>query len=275
MSLTANQLAANGNYADVNGARLYYEVAGAGHPLVLLHAGVADSRMWDAQWAAFARHYTVIRYDRRGFGRSEMPPAPFSYHEELQGLLRHLGVERAHLLGASQGGQIALDATLAYPELVSALVLVDAALGGYQWSDQMRHFGAEEDEALERGDLAAASDLNVRTWVDGPHRSPGQVDPAIRELVREMQHRAFTLDSPDAELRPLAPPAAGRLAEVRAPTLVAVGDLDMGDMQAIADVLAAGIACARKVVFDGAAHLPSMEQPERFNQVVLDFLRGV
>jgi pimeloyl-ACP methyl ester carboxylesterase len=195
MSPTTNQPAANGNYADVNEARLYYEVAGAGHPLVLLHAGVADSRMWDAQWTAFARHYTVIRYDRRGFGRSEMPPASFSYHEELR------------------------------------------ALGGYQWSDEMRRFGAEEDVALEQGDLAAASDLNVRTWVDGPHRPPGQVDPAIRELVREMQHRAFTLDSPDAELRPLEPPAAGRLAQVRAPTLVAVGDLDMGDMQAIADVL--------------------------------------
>ncbi len=271
---TVNQPASNGHYANVDGASLYYEIAGTGRPLVLVHAGIADSRMWDAQWEVFARHYTVIRYDMRGFGRSEMPPAVFSNHQDLHGLLNHLGVGPVALLGASFGGRVAIDFTLAYPDLVSALVLVGAALGGHDWSEEVQRFGAAEDAALEQGDLAAATDLNVRMWVDGPHRSPDQVAPAIRERIREMQLRAFTLDSPGAESRPLDPPAAGRLAEIRAPTLALVGDRDVGDILTIADLLAAQIAGARKALIAGAAHLPSMEQPDLFNRIVLDFLRA-
>jgi 3-oxoadipate enol-lactonase len=271
---TINQPASNGQYADVEGARLYYEVAGAGRPLVLVHAGIADSRMWDAQWDVFARHYQVIRYDMRGFGRSEMPPAAFSHHQDLYGLLNHLGIGPVALLAASFGGRVAIDFTLAYPDLVSALVLVDSALGGHDWSEEVQRFGAAEEAALEQGDLAAATDLNVRMWVDGPHRSPDQVDPAIRERIREMQLRAFMLDTPGAEYRPLDPPAAGRLDEIHAPTLALVGDQDVGDILTIADLLAAQIAGARKALIAGAAHLPSMEQPDPFNQVVLDFLRA-
>jgi 3-oxoadipate enol-lactonase len=260
-------------YANIDGARIYYEVAGEGHPLLLLHAGVADSRMWDDQWQPFARRYRAIRYDMPGFGQSRFPDGPYTAYNDPAGLLRWLGIEQAHVVGVSWGGRTALDFTLAYPEMVSALVLVCPSMSGEEPSEEVRRFGSEEDALVERGDLAAAAELNVRMWVDGPRRAPEQVDRSVRDRVREMQHLAFTIPTPDSlELVDLEPPAIARLADVRAPTLVVVGDQDIDHKLAIADRLAAEIPAARQVVFPGAAHMVTMEQPAEFNRVVLDFL---
>jgi pimeloyl-ACP methyl ester carboxylesterase len=266
------QLSTSG-FADIDGARIYYEVAGEGHPLLLLHAGVADSRMWDDQWQTFAQRYRTIRYDMPGFGQSRFPDGPYTAHNDPAGLLRRLGITQAHIVGVSWGGRTALDFTLAYPEMVSALVLVCPSVSGEEPSDEVRRFGAEEDALVERGDLAAADELNVRMWVDGPRRAPQQVDRSVRDRVREMQHLAFTIPTPEG-LAPidLEPPAMARLAEVRAPTLIAVGDLDIDHKLAIADRLATEIPGARKIVFRGAAHMLTMEQPGQFNRAVLDFL---
>src|SRR5688500_4113635 len=117
--------------ADVNGARIYYEVAGEGEPLVLVHAGIADSRMWDGQLTAFADRNRVIRHDMRGFGMSAMVDGPFSHHDDLRGLLDSLDVERAHLVGCSMGGGAVLDFALGYPQRVVNLVLVGSAVGGF------------------------------------------------------------------------------------------------------------------------------------------------
>ncbi len=110
-------------FLDTQGAPLYYEVAGTGHPLLLIHAGVADSRMWDQQFQTFAQHYQVIRYDLRGFGQSSVPAGPFANHKDTFALLEHLGIKQAHVIGISFGGLVALDFTLAFPEKVTALVL--------------------------------------------------------------------------------------------------------------------------------------------------------
>jgi pimeloyl-ACP methyl ester carboxylesterase len=260
-------------FADINGARLYYEVVGAGHPLLLLHAGVADSRMWDDQWQPFARRYRAIRYDLPGFGQSQLPGQPYALHDAVAELLGFLGVERAHVVGVSFGGRIALDFALAHPEMLSALVLVCPDVGGAQPSDALRRFGEEEEALLERGDLAAATELNLRMWVDGPQRTSDQVDPSVRERVREMQHHAFAIPMTEGfELLRLEPPAIERLAEVRAPTLIVIGNLDQPEKLALADRLVDEIPGARKVVIPGAAHMVSMERPAEFNQVVLDFL---
>ena len=260
-------------FADIGGAQIYYEVAGVGHPLLLVHAGVADSRMWDEQWEPFARRYRAIRYDIPGFGQSRFPDGPYAAHEDITGLLRSLDVEKAHIVGVSWGGCIALDFALLHPEMVSALVLVCPSVSGEDRSEAVRRFGAEEEALLERGDLAAAAELNVRMWVDGPRRSPEQVDQSVRNRVREMQHHAFTIPTPEG-LEPIdiEPPAIERLAEVRVPTLVIVGDHDIDEKLAIVDRLAAEIPGARKIVFSDAAHMLTMEQPAEFNHVVLDFL---
>jgi 3-oxoadipate enol-lactonase len=265
---------AHAGFAEANGASLYYEVTGGGHPLLLLHAGVADSRMWDDQFPVFAQYYRVIRYDRRGFGRTVVSAEPFSNHDDAAHLLSSLGVEKAYVVGVSFGGYVAIDFTLAYPEMVDALVLSAPNVSGYEpSSDELLRFCTEEEEALARGDLAAATELNVRMWVDGPDRTPDQVNPAVRERVREMQLHAFAMDIPEAvERRSLTPPAITRLVEIQVPTLIIVGEQDVPEFLGISNLVAAGIRGAKKVVIPGAAHLPSMEEPELFNRIVLDFL---
>ncbi len=262
-------------YADVHGARLYYEMRGAGHPLVLVHAGIADSRMWDDQFAVFAEHYRVIRYDIRGFGKSVMPPGSSSTSRDLHGLLQALGVTRTHVVGLSIGGGIAIDFTLQHPEMVSALVLVASGLGGKQPSEEMQRADAAVDAALERGGIDAAVEAENRLWVDGPKRTPEQVDPTVRARVSEMNGALYRLPEVDAPRERLDPPAVGRLGEIHVPTLVIVGDGDVPDVIETADMLAQGIAGARKVVFPDVAHMVTMERPIEFNRIVLDFLRVV
>lgn len=260
-------------FADLNGADLYYQVGGKGDPLVLLHAGVADSRMWDDQVGAFAKHYKVIRYDMRGYGKSAVPSGPVSNHDDVASLLGFLHVEKAYIVGQSYGGCVAIDFALAHPEMVAALVLGAPNVGGHEFSEEVRRFGAKEDDLLDGGNITGATELNLRMWVDGPHRTPDQVDASVRERVREMQFHAFNMPVPDdAEWQPLTPPAIGRLDEIRVPTLIIVGDQDVSEFLRLADIVAEGIAKAEQVVIPGVAHLPNMEKPAEYNRVVLDFL---
>jgi 3-oxoadipate enol-lactonase len=260
-------------FAEIDGAQIYYEVAGAGHPLLLIHAGVADSRMWDDQWALFAQHYRVIRLDMAGYGQSQVPNRPFASHAQVAQLLTLLGAERAHVVGVSWGGRVALDFALVYPQMLDALVLVCPSVSGEEPAEDVQRFGEEEERLIELGDLDAASELNVRTWVDGPHRGPEQVDPSVRDRVRMMQHLAFTIPEPEgAALIRLDPPAIGRLAEVRSRTLVVVGDLDIDEKVAMAKRAANEIPGAQLITFHGTAHMLTMERPEEFGRAVLDFL---
>ena len=261
-------------YAPVNGARLYYEEDGEGEPLLLLHAGVADSRMWDAQFSAFARNFRTIRFDLRGFGMSQMPAGEFCNYEDVAGLLDVLQIERARVLGLSFGGLIALDFALAHPERVSALVLGAPSVSGAEPSARIREFWQAEEKAFEDGDLEGATELNLRLWVDGPQREAGQVDAGVRALVGTMQSEIFEMEIPDdIDERELDPPAIGRLGEIRVPTLVVVGSLDLEEKIQQAQDVAAQVADGRCAVIDGAAHMVNMEKPEEFNRVVLDFLR--
>jgi 3-oxoadipate enol-lactonase len=202
-------------------------------------------------------------------------PQPCSHGRDLIALLQQLGIQQASLVGASLGGRVALEVAVAHPQVVSALVLADAALPGYAWSDEIRAFGAAEDAALERGDLDAAVEANLRMWVDGPRRPPAAVDPEVREQVRQMQRRAFQLQLPvweDADEDLLVSNFAERLHEVRASTLVVVGGEDASDFHHIAAQLARQIRGARHTVIPNAAHLPSLERPAAFNELVLRFL---
>jgi pimeloyl-ACP methyl ester carboxylesterase len=257
---------------------LAHDVDGEGPAVLLVHEGIADRRMWEPQVGAFVdAGHTVVRCDLRGFGDSELVPGPFSNVGDLHELLGSLGIERAALVGGSYGARVALEYTLTHPEAVDALVLMGPGLRDVDWSDEVEEFGRKEDELVEAGDIEAAVELNVRMWVDGPARTPSQVDPAVRERVREMQRRAFEvgLAVPDAGPdEPFDPPASARLGELRCPVLIVVGDLDQPDILRVADQLATGIPGARKEVIPGTAHVPSMEKPEEFNRLVLDFLQA-
>lgn len=272
----SSSLPAQTGFFEVNGAKLYYEVAGSGHPLVFCHAGIADRRMWDEQFPVFAERYRVIRYDHRGFGQSTLPPEPFSLSEDLYGLLRHLGVEKAYIVGCSMGGSTAVDLAVTHPEIVGALVTVGAGLSGFDapGTPEEEALFADVEKAAEAGDFDRANDIEVHIWVDGPNRQPDQVNSAVRERVREMNLPGFMREWEYKTLKPV-PPTAERLASISVPALVLYGDQDVSDIHAIARKLASDIPGATLVVMHNTAHVPNMEQPEAFNRIVLDFLAQV
>lgn len=260
---------------EINGTRLYYEEAGQGFPLVLLHAGIADRRMWDGQFEVFAKHYRTIRYDMRGFGQSQIPPGAYAHRSDLYQLLRSLGIEKAYFVGCSQGAKAATDFTLEHPEMTAGLVLVGPALSGYQDKSEDPPLEMEIEAAEEQGDLERVNELEVRLWVVGQHRGADEVDPAVRSLVLEMNRIALDASQGAGEHLSLDPPAVARLGEIRVPTLVIYGDLDLPQIIERARFLADGIPGAKLVVLTGTAHLPNMERPEAFNQIVLSFLESV
>jgi 3-oxoadipate enol-lactonase len=254
---------------------LYHEVKGAGPAVLFLHEGIADSRMWEPQWTSFAGRYRLLRCDLPGYGRTPIEKLPLTHAHDVVGLLEERDISAAGIVGASLGGRVALEVAIARPELVRAIVLQDAGLPGVKWSEAVRAYGAAEDDAVARGDLEAATEINLRMWVDGPRRTATEVDSHVRAMVAEMQRHALELQAPyweHLEENLLVPDVAARLGEVRAPTLVLVGEKDVQDMHALAERFATEIPHARLATIPDAAHLPNLEQPEAFDELVLEFL---
>ncbi len=258
----------------LNGARIHYERSGTGFPVLFIHAGIADSRMWEPQAKAFARHFDIVRPDLRGFGDTALPPAPYSGIADLSALLDHLHIDRAHVVGCSMGGRLALDLALEHPRRVERLVLVAAGVSGSNLGAADAALFAEVEEADKAGDMDAVNRAEVRLWVDGPRRREGSAPATVRALVLDMNGRSLHTDWASAESQPIARPAIGRLSEITAPTLVIAGDQDLPHCLANADLIASKVPGARKVIIKDAAHLPSLERPEEFNRIVLDFLRA-
>jgi pimeloyl-ACP methyl ester carboxylesterase len=260
---------------------LTYERSGptGSTPILLLHAGIADRRMWDSVWPTLTAGRDVVRVDLRGFGEStERPAGPWSPRADVGATLDALGVERAHVVGCSFGAGVAVELALERPAAVASLVL--AAPGGSlitERTEELAAFWELEGKAVEAGDLDAAVEANVTAWVDGPHRGPDVVPAAVRDAVRTMQRRNFdlTIDWPDEVWEAddeLDPEAHERLDEITAPTLVIVGRLDIDSIQLAADHLLAGLDNVRGVSWDDVAHLPSMERPDDFAAEVLDWV---
>lgn len=265
--------------AMIDGVALRGEIAGDGEPVVLLHAGICDRRMWHDAFGALAERYLTVRYDLRGFGDS-VPDAthaatPFSHHTDLLAVLDHLGIARAALVGASFGGQVALDTAIAAPDGVSRLATVCSFPGGWRWSVALRRAVAEIDGALDDGDLDRANEAEIALWIDGPRRGPDEVNPGVRRFVAGMNRTALGSGFDGEGERPLDPPAIDRLAGVRCPTLVMIVDLDLPDAIAAGEHLARAIAAASLHRFPDAAHLPALERPDRFLDVLDAFLNGV
>jgi pimeloyl-ACP methyl ester carboxylesterase len=258
-------------FAPVDGCRLYYEVRGAGPAIVLIHAGLWDLRIWDDQMEPFAKGHTVVRFDLPGFGRSEFPDRPFLIRGQIADLLRFLEVVPAAVLGCSIGGQIALDFTLEHPEMVGRLVLVAAGMSGDDTPDDpdMIKVLEEAEEAFKAGDLERMVDLQLQVW------TPFRTDPEVDQRIRDIAMANRRVDTMDWSLsQRLDPPAAGRLGEVRVPTLVVLGEHDVRPMAVIGEKLTRGIPGARKMVIRDADHLPNMRAPDEFNRIVLEFLSG-
>jgi pimeloyl-ACP methyl ester carboxylesterase len=252
-----------------------FDDEGSGPPIALVHAGVADRRMWAPLVADLAGRHRLIRHDVRGVGETLPPTGPWSHHTDVLDLLDELLVPRVHLVGASMGAGIATEAALARPGLAASLTLVapgGALLDGAP--ESFRPIWAAEVEALDRGDLDAAVEINLRAWVDG-NRPPDAIDPGVRAFIGRMQREAFELpewDADDAPEHELRPPAARRLHELDCPVLVVVGEADDRAILALGERIVAEAPNARLVVWPEVGHMLSLERPASFAELVASFV---
>ena len=243
--------------------------------MVFLHAGVGDSRMWEPQAAGLGKDFDVIAPDMRGYGESELPPGSWSPVADVLALMDTLHIREApHVVGCSIGGGVAIDFALEHPERVSKLVLVGAGVSGMPHDHKYDDLYTEVDAAEETKDLDVLNNAEMKLWLVGPGRTPDQVDRRLRDLFLDMNGISLKTNFASAPARKVDPSAFGRLAEIKAPTLVIVGDEDLSEIKDTADLLVSKIPGARKAVIHDAAHLPNLEHPDKFNRIVLDFLNG-
>ncbi len=240
--------------------------------MVLIHAGVANLRMWDDQVSALRDAYRVIRYDTRGFGRTETDAVEFSNRADIAALLDHLGEASAHVVGFSRAGSIALDFAIEFPERVRSLVVGAGGIGGYESPDESPEADFEAAERmLEAKDWAGLSEWEAAYWADGPGQSADRV-PDVHSRVHAWVLGNYRAEKEEGQPQRLDPPAVGRLHELKAPLLVAIGTLDEPGTQESMRHLAAAVPGARLEVFEGVAHMINLEQPERFNSLLRTFL---
>ena len=256
-------------YVDVGGGRLFYEELGRGSAIVLLHDGLLHRETWDAQFPVLAESHRVVRYDRRGYGRSTPAEAPFSHIRDLDSVFTALGIERAVIVGCSSGGELAIDYTLAHPERVSGLVLVGPIVSGMGYTE---HFSTRGGRFHPTEKTTLDEVIEYFSNVDPYAIAPGNLEAKARanELLRanpqNLNWAAYQL------IEPAARPALPNLGEIAVPTLIVVGEFDIPDVHAHCGAIEAGIRGAKRVVMSGAGHLVHMEQPEAFDALVTRFL---
>jgi pimeloyl-ACP methyl ester carboxylesterase len=251
----------------VPGSHLYYEVRGSGPPVVLIHGGNLDAGMWDADVPVLAKTFRVVTYDVRPYGRSGPATPDYAWHEDLRALLDHLKIPRADLVGLSLGARLAINFALAYPARVDRLVLAGPGIDGWTFAPDPHLPGLIA--AAKARDAKQATAL----WLQHPYMAPAMRDPAVATRLRQLAARNehIWLNDIGPAVVP-SPPAMTRLGEIRAPTLVLVGTLDLPDILRSADRIERDVGGARKVVLPDVGHLINLEAPDRFRALVTDFL---
>jgi pimeloyl-ACP methyl ester carboxylesterase len=267
-------------YAPVHNGELFYAVDGdANAPAVIfIHACICDHSLWDPQIAAFAKHYHVLRFDQRGHGASRTQDTEYSRCRDVLDVMKHVGIEKAVMIGCSCGGQLALDLAVAHPERVSGVVWVCGGLSGLPWPppdldtwEEMKQVEILEalTEAKKMDELA---DAETHMWVNGLGQAKDRASAAIYRRVLQTVKASQDRKDGKAKEIPINPTAIERLSALKIPMLLVIGGLDVESTQWSASHILKGLPSAQKVVFEDAAHLPSAEQPNRFNKVVLEFL---
>ena len=264
-------------FVEVPGGRILAESEGKGPSIVLIHAAIVDLRSWDAVVPGLVRAgFRVVRYDCRGFGESTTDDVAFSNRADLVAVLDAFGIHRAALVGNSNGGEIAFDTAIEFPERVVAVVGVGAGLGGYlakPTPQEKALFGEWASlTSMPEVDREKLVELGVRIWVDGPGQSPHRVSDAIHDAVTEMLRPLMQPNRVEGRSEPLHPPATDRLKELRCPVLAVTGSLDVSTIPTTARYLAEKAPNARAVVMPDVAHMIGMEAPDKLNELVVDFL---
>lgn len=259
-------------FAQASKTQIYFESVGEGEAVVFIHAGIADSRMWDPQFEAVPDGFKFVRVDLRGFGHSKIPREPYTDCEDVLAVMDHLGIENAVMVGCSVGAEATLDLATFAPYRLSGMVLIGASAPGFdppsaeyrspQWPEAI--------EAFEAGDMERVAELEAEIWVVGRDRNRSEVDAAVFDLVREMDLAALKTENKRVERRKA--PQLEALPHVDIPCLVVVGEHDLPQLLEAAEHLEDTFDHATRVVVKKAAHLPSLEQPETFNRAFYDFL---
>jgi 3-oxoadipate enol-lactonase len=249
---------------DVNGARLWYDEAGSGPAVLLLHGGLGDSGLWDPVVPLLAERFRTIRSDLRFYGRSTGPAVPWSWQDDAIGVLDALGIERAALVGLSLGGKLALDIALAHPERLWAVAGVAPGLGGHSGGAYSEEQDARYEAAEAAGDLDAAMEIDLEVW------APLGADDRIRQLWRETPE-AKSLPADLEPITPSGPPAKERLGELAVPTLVVTASHDPPGMREIGPLVEREAPDARHVELD-SDHYLTLREPELLSRVLVEFL---
>ena len=259
---------------NIDNAAIYYEVAGAGQPLVFIHAGVADSRQWNNEFEIFASGYQVIRYDLRGYGKSEPAEGEFNYLHDLAALLDHLKIEQpAVIIGCSMGGGLALDFAVKFPGRVAALVLVAAAPSGLELDVEEPEKFLLVEEAEKAGDLDLVAELETQIWFDGG-RDTDSINKDMRKLAFDMNRQALAHDSMHlgTRLPNTEPSVSDRFGELDVPVLAMIGSHDIPYMYAALEFMIEKIPNIQTAKINNAAHMPNMDDPAGFYSLVANFL---
>ncbi len=266
-------------FAQVNGARLYYERAGSGMPFVMIHAGIADCRMWDKEFATFSRSHLALRFDMRGYGKSTPVEGEFNIQDDLEALLAKLDIPSPIILmGCSMGGGLSIDFALSHPDRVSQLILVGSDPAGLEleapWPDELF---AQSEAAFKAGDVDRVAELDMQIWFDGIGRSPQDVDARARRKAGAMaklvtEHELTGIGTHVRKTK--AKSAAARLNELTMPTLIVIGENDLPYLKLAADYLVDKLPAASKLLMPDAGHLPNLEHPELFQKAIREFLAG-
>ena len=232
--------------------------------------------MFDGIWEPLARQFRVIRYDMRGFGKSDPVTGPVCRRDDLARLLDHLGITRAHMVGSSMGGEMSLDLALERPDLVRSITLVNSTPSGFEMQGEPPRYLFEMFGCAQNGDVDRTNELQICIWLDGMFREPDQMDEGLRKKAKEINRnpveRKTFLIADMQPANPLTPPAVTRLEAVKCPALIMAGSLDHSEVLRAASEMAKRIPGATQVIMDGCAHVPSFEQPEVFLSHLMNFL---
>ncbi|GAA3401057.1 alpha/beta fold hydrolase [Paenibacillus hodogayensis] len=259
-------------YVLVEGTKLYYESAGEGEAVVLMHGAFMTAGVWDATFETLSKQYRVVRYDWRGMGKSDLGITPYRSYDDLRSLLDALEIDRAHVVGLSAGGYVAVEFALAYPERVATLSLVAAGLFGLPESEPLQRDNALFYEAAQAGDMPAMLQAWTQMWLDGPMQPSDRVDEAVRRKFQELSRQSLSRFAEFEMPQMLVPAPIGRLGEIAVPTLVVAGEFDYPDAHAAAGRFMQDIPGARQEQLSDCAHIPPMDCPERFNELLGTFL---
>ena len=272
----AEEIQIETGYAEVNGTRLYYEVAGEGDVILLIHGNGGDRRHWDEQFEVFAKDYKVLRFDVRGFGNSAVPVVgqPYSCNDDIKALLEFLDISKAHIAGFSLGCGFAVDFVIEHPEMSRSLIAVGPWIFGYR-SESISELNSslvDIPKILEKEGKMPA----FEAWMNSPAFRVSLRDPKvfnqIMEIGKDFAFCHFTHKDP---IQYLVPYAIEQLDKIQLPVLIVTAENDLKPCREMADYLEKTIRDSKKVDLMDAGHLMALEKPEEFNKAVLDFLKDI